>query len=61
MEQPLDALVIGGGISGLACLWRLRRRGLRAACVEAGDRVGGTIESERRDGFLVECAASSVV
>jgi oxygen-dependent protoporphyrinogen oxidase len=60
MEQPLDALVIGGGISGLACLWRLRRLGLRAACVEAGDHVGGTIGSERRDGFLVERAASSI-
>lgn len=60
MENPLDALIIGAGISGLACLWRLRRLGFDAVCVEASERVGGSIRSRRRDGFLVEGAASGL-
>jgi protoporphyrinogen/coproporphyrinogen III oxidase len=59
-DHPLDALIIGGGISGLACLWRLRRLGLRAVCVEATGRVGGSIRSHRGDAFLVEGGATSV-
>ena len=59
-ERPLDAVVIGGGISGLTCLWKLRRLGFEAVCVEADERAGGSIRSHRRDGFLVEGAASCV-
>jgi oxygen-dependent protoporphyrinogen oxidase len=59
-KRPLDALVIGGGISGLACLWRLRRLGFDAACVEEEKHAGGSIRSHRRGGFLVEGAASCV-
>lgn len=59
-QHPLDALIIGGGVSGLACLWRLHRLGFRAACIEASGRVGGSIRSHRCGDFLVEGAASSV-
>lgn len=47
-------LVIGGGISGLAAAWFLHRRGCVVAVAEAADRVGGTLASEQRDGFLFE-------
>jgi oxygen-dependent protoporphyrinogen oxidase len=47
-------LVVGGGISGLAAAWFLHRRGFEVAVAEAADRVGGTIVSERQDGFLFE-------
>jgi oxygen-dependent protoporphyrinogen oxidase len=59
-ERPLDAVIIGGGVSGLTCLWKLRRSGFDAVCVEANGRPGGSIRSHRRDGFLVEGAASCV-
>lgn len=46
--------VVGGGVSGLAAGWRLREAGHEIVVLEAGDRTGGKIRSERADGFLVE-------
>ena len=54
------AIVIGGGITGLAACYRLKReaaqRGipLDVTLLEATDRVGGVIQTEHRDGFLLE-------
>jgi oxygen-dependent protoporphyrinogen oxidase len=58
-------VVVGGGVSGLAAahraveLARERGRPLELTLLEAGDRLGGTIQTERRDGFLVECGPDS--
>ena len=41
-----DAIVVGGGIAGLAAAWALRDRDV--VVLEAADRVGGRIRSERR-------------
>ncbi|HTR48968.1 MAG TPA: protoporphyrinogen oxidase [Verrucomicrobiae bacterium] len=49
-----QTVVIGGGISGLACAYRLQRLGSRVTLLEASDRVGGMIATERRNGFLFE-------
>jgi len=57
--------VIGGGVAGLAAahraveLARERRIDLELTLLEARDRVGGTIETERVDGFLVESGPDS--
>src|SRR5258708_17040672 len=37
-----DAIVIGGGISGMYMLYRLRELGMTARVFEAGTNVGGT-------------------
>jgi len=58
-------VVIGGGMSGLAAahraveLARERGRALTLTVLEARDRLGGTIETERSDGFLVEAGPDS--
>jgi oxygen-dependent protoporphyrinogen oxidase len=54
-------LVVGGGISGLAAAWFLHRREVDVCLVEAAARVGGTIGSERRDGFLVELGPNTTL
>jgi protoporphyrinogen/coproporphyrinogen III oxidase len=46
--------VIGGGISGLALAWDLRRRGIGCTVFEASERSGGKIQTESMGGFLVE-------
>jgi oxygen-dependent protoporphyrinogen oxidase len=58
-------IVVGGGLSGLAAahraveLARERGRPLELTLLEGADRLGGTIQTERRDGFLVECGPDS--
>jgi oxygen-dependent protoporphyrinogen oxidase len=57
--------VVGAGIAGLAAAhhaveWsRERGRAVDLVLFEAADRLGGTIQTERRDGFLVECGPDS--
>lgn len=41
-----DVVIVGGGLAGLAAGWRLRH--WDTVLLEAGDRVGGRIRSERR-------------
>ena len=40
--QQVDVAVIGAGFSGLYLIYRLRRAGFNAVCLEAADDVGGT-------------------
>jgi oxygen-dependent protoporphyrinogen oxidase len=54
-------VVVGGGISGLAAAWRLREAGHAVTLLEAEDRVGGKVHSERIDGFLVEHGPNGVL
>lgn len=42
-----DVLVVGAGISGLALAFRLRRNGVDARLLDAGDEPGGNLKSER--------------
>ena len=54
------AVVIGGGITGLAACYRLQREAaqrnipLDVTLLEATGRVGGVIQTEHRDGCLIE-------
>ncbi len=50
----MQVAIAGGGISGLAVAWHLRRLGIDVTLFEAGARVGGKIRSERVSGFLCE-------
>ena len=58
---------MGGGISGLAAahraveLARERARPLELMLLEARDRLGGTIETERADGFVLEAGPDSFI
>lgn len=51
--------VIGGGISGLACLYRLRQLGIEARLLESHARVGGVISTVVQNGFLFESGPQS--
>lgn len=47
MTSPETALVIGGGVAGLAAAWRLAEAGVRVWLVERAPRLGGLVETER--------------
>ncbi len=52
--------VVGGGVAGLAAAHRLVERGVSdVLLLEASDRLGGSIATERRDGFTIEAGADS--
>ncbi len=60
VQEQKRAIVIGGGITGLAAAYRLKceaeTRGipLEIDLLEASNRVGGVIQTEHRDGFIIE-------
>lgn len=59
-KEQKRAIVIGGGITGLAAGYRLKneaeKKGIPLALtiLEASSRVGGVIHTEHRDGFVIE-------
>lgn len=59
--QPLPrrAVVIGGGLAGLAAAESLVAAGWQVTVVEGSGRLGGVIETVRRGGWLVERSADS--
>lgn len=59
MTRDVQALVIGGGISGLVCAYALQKAGVDIRVVEASPRPGGVIHSARRGGYLLELGPQS--
>jgi oxygen-dependent protoporphyrinogen oxidase len=53
--------IIGAGITGLTAAFYLKRRGIPVTVYEAGRRVGGVIQSLRKDGFLAECGPNTLL
>jgi protoporphyrinogen/coproporphyrinogen III oxidase len=49
-----QVIVVGGGIAGLTCAWRLTRDGYAVDLFEAAATAGGNVRSEYADGFLLE-------
>jgi protoporphyrinogen/coproporphyrinogen III oxidase len=62
-SAPPRIAVVGGGISGLAAAHRLTEVLPQAELVlfESANRLGGVLETVRRDGFLVEHSADSFI
>ena len=51
---PRRVAVIGGGLAGLAAAATLHRLGIEACVFEREAEVGGVVQSERRDGWLID-------
>src|ERR1700689_1175047 len=59
MKNPIQAAVIGAGISGLACAYRLQQLGLDVGVFESTLAPGGMIDSVEKDGLLFEAGPQS--
>jgi oxygen-dependent protoporphyrinogen oxidase len=59
MASSTQVVVIGGGISGLACALRLQQLGAPVILLEASGHPGGLIGTEERQGFLFESGPQS--
>jgi oxygen-dependent protoporphyrinogen oxidase len=53
-------VVVGGGIAGLTCAWRLQRAGHDVEVLERESEAGGRMRSERCGDFVVERGAQFV-
>ncbi|HEX9811443.1 MAG TPA: protoporphyrinogen oxidase [Burkholderiales bacterium] len=56
-----DTLIVGGGITGLATAWFLRRRGIAATVLEGSGEPGGTVRTAIRAGFTVDTGPTSTL
>lgn len=49
-----DVMVIGGGLTGLAAAYELEKQSVDYTLIEVKKRLGGSIISEKRDGFVLD-------
>jgi protoporphyrinogen/coproporphyrinogen III oxidase len=59
MPGSKNVIVVGAGISGLTCAYRLNQLGAEVTLLESADRPGGLISTIRKEGFLFESGPQS--
>ena len=53
--------IIGAGITGLTTAFYLKRKGVAVTIYEVGNRVGGVIQSLRKNGYLAEFGPNTLL
>ncbi len=54
MPHSPPVVVIGAGLAGLSCAWRLAQLGRPCEVIEASDGVGGRVRTDVVDGFRLD-------
>ena len=54
-------VVIGAGLAGLSCALELNRKGRGVQLLEASERVGGRVQTQRIGGLVVELGATRIL
>ncbi|HBN75156.1 MAG TPA: hypothetical protein DD473_04930, partial [Planctomycetaceae bacterium] len=52
MSDPV--VIIGAGIAGLTCAYRLQQQNIDSIILEKSDRVGGRVATDEMDGYLLD-------
>jgi len=60
-DTLVDVIVVGGGIAGLAATYELQLRGLDVRLLEASPRLGGVIQTERIDGWVIDAGPDALL
>ncbi|UCH84830.1 MAG: protoporphyrinogen oxidase, partial [Candidatus Latescibacterota bacterium] len=60
-DVRVDIVIIGAGISGLATAHFLMQHGFETVVLEKNQHAGGTIRTEKVDGFIVEHGPNSAL
>jgi protoporphyrinogen/coproporphyrinogen III oxidase len=61
LKDPVDVAVVGGGISGLAAAYELRKRKRSVVVLEREDRPGGIIQTERVGEFVIDAGPDALL
>jgi oxygen-dependent protoporphyrinogen oxidase len=59
-DQPVELLVIGGGIAGLSAAFEAKKRGVSFILVEAQPQLGGIIRTESENGFTIDAGPDAI-
>jgi oxygen-dependent protoporphyrinogen oxidase len=59
--ECVPVIIVGAGITGLAAAFELAERRIPFVLLEASDRPGGLILTEKIDGFTIEAGADSLL
>jgi protoporphyrinogen oxidase len=54
IDVMTKVVIIGGGLTGLAAAYELEQQHISYTLIEVKGRLGGSIVSERRDGFVLD-------
>jgi phytoene dehydrogenase-like protein len=54
MQSDKRAIIIGGGLAGLTCASSLVERGISCTVLEASGSVGGRVQTDEVDGYLLD-------
>ena len=54
MSIPDRVVIVGGGVSGLACAHRLHQANIPFTLIEASDEPGGRVRTDEYHGFLLD-------
>jgi oxygen-dependent protoporphyrinogen oxidase len=61
MTRTPRVAVVGGGLTGLTAAWELRKAGFQVRLFERSDSVGGRTRSIRKDGFVFDVGAITML
>eukprot|EP00741_Cyanophora_paradoxa_P006546 tig00001024_g6336.t1 len=53
-QEPVDVIIVGAGLAGLACARRLKAAGVSFEVLEASSSPGGRVKTDYAGGFLVD-------
>jgi oxygen-dependent protoporphyrinogen oxidase len=56
----MKVAVLGGGVTGLTAAWRLQDAGHDVRLLEASMRLGGSVRTDRSEGWLVEAGPNAL-
>ncbi len=60
-SDRVDVAIVGAGIAGLSAAYELSARGRQVVVLEAAERAGGVITTERTDGWVIDGGPDSLL